>query len=63
MFYICQNLLRFVVTMVITLAALCLMVYVMESADCRLMLYIFGGWMAAIFIEEKLFGRGREDDE
>lgn len=57
MFYVRRGLIRWAVMFFGTLAALCLMVALMENPDCRTVLYLFGGWMVALLIGEQFYGK------
>lgn len=57
MFYVRRELIRWTVMLGGTLAALCVMVGLMENPDCRTVFYLFGGWMVALLIGEQFYGK------
>lgn len=57
MFYVRRELIRWTVTAVGTLAALCGLVFIMENPDCRLMFYIMAGLLVALGIGNLFYGK------
>ena len=56
-FYIRRGLLRWAVMFFGTLFAQCMLVYILESADGRMMFYLISGTMIALAIGNVFYGR------
>lgn len=61
LFYLRRELIRWAVMLIGALAALCVMVAIMESPDGRTVLYLFGGWMVALLIGNQFYGREKHE--
>lgn len=57
MFYVRRELIRWAVMMGGTLAALCVLVGLMENPDSRTVIYVFAGWMVALMIGNQFYGK------
>ena len=60
MFYVRRELIRWTVMFGGALAALCVLVGLMENPDCRTVFYLAGGWMVALLIGEQFYGKERK---
>ncbi|MBR4934482.1 MAG: hypothetical protein IKZ01_01275 [Anaerotignum sp.] len=59
MFYIRRELIRWAVMLGGTLAALCILVSMLENPDSRTVIYVFAGWMVALMIGNQFYGKKR----
>ena len=60
-FYIRRSLIRWAVMFFGTLLAQCVLVYVLESADGRMIFYLISGMMIALAIGNVFYGREEKE--
>ena len=62
-FYIRRGLLRWAAMFLGTFLSLCVMVFILENADGRIMFYLIFGVVVSLMIGSQFYGRGKDVDK